>query len=354
MNKLLALLFCLAFYSANAQSDTTIYQITEIKASFPGCNWDWFSEQQKDSCRQYAMMDFLKTTLRYPSIARDSNISGRVVVRFVVEPNGTLSNIKLLKDIGGGCGDEAIRIVNLMNQMGVRWIPGRNQGKIVRSYFTLPVSFKLQEDPGYTIVDGNPVFYLFDTPLKYKEGDEALANFLNKNLILPRVINDSCKLGVIQAEVLIRPDGYIKPLQIDDFSNLGFDAQFEAIQVITKTINKWEYATYKSKAVPTSCNIRVIFKPNVPKCKSKVDKFEKAYAKINEAIAHSDKQEWELSLQKFNEGILLQPQNIEAYYLRGLVYMNMKKNDEACADFQKVKANLNVNWVDNILPLICK
>ncbi len=354
MNKIITFLCCLFIGTAYAQQDTTIHQITEKKASFPGCNWAWYSEQQIDSCRQYAMMDFLRTTLRYPVAARDSNISGRVVVRFVVEPNGTLSNLKVLKDIGGGCGAEALRMVNVMNEMGIRWIPGAIAGKTVRSYFTLPVSFKLQEDPGYTIVNGYPVFYLFDTPLKYKEGEEALAAFLNANLTLPKSMHDSCKAGVIQADVLVLPNGIVKSLQIDDFANLGFDAQFEAIQVITKTSGKWDYAIYKEKQVPTSQNVRVIFKPNSPKCKVQSQNFETAYAKINEGIAHSDKEEWAQSLQKLDEAIQLFPNNMEAYYLRGLVHMNMKKNAEACADFTKVKANMNVNWVDNILPLLCR
>lgn len=342
------------FLTLFAQNDTTIYQVTEKKASFPGCDWAWFSEAQKDSCRQYAMSDFLKSMLRYPSIARDSNISGRVVVQFVVEKNGSLSNFKLLKDIGGGCGNEAIRIVKLMNELGIRWIPGKMNDKEVRSYFALPVNFKLQEDPGYSMVDGYPVFYLLDTPLTYKEGEEALAAFLQKNLIIPKEVNDSCKAGVIQAEVLVAPNGLIKALQLDDFSSLGFDAQFEAIQAISKTMGQWEYATYKGKAVPTSYNMRLIFKPTSPKCKNENLNFENAYSKINAAIADSEKKELDASTLKLTEAIKILPYNMEAYYLRGLMYMNQQKNTEACQDLSKVKNKMNVNWLDNILPLICR
>jgi TonB family protein len=356
MNRLYTLIFLFIFATTKivAQTDTTIYQITEKRASFPGCNWDWYSEQQKDSCRQYAMSDFLRANLKYPSVARDSNISGRVVVQFIVEKNGVLTNIKILKDIGGGCANEAKRIVNAMNEIGIRWIPGEIAGKQVRSIFTLPVSFKLQEDPGYSYVDGLPVFYLFDKPASYKEGEEALNVFLKNNLIIPKAVNDSCKAGVIQAELLVHPSGQVKALQIDDFSSLGFDAQFEAIQVLGKTINKWNSAIYKEKNVPTTQNVRVIFKPNAAKCKAASSNFETAYAKINEGIAFSDKKEWSASLQKFGEAINLMPTNMEAYYLRGFVHMNMQKNAEACADFTKVKANMNVNWVDNILPLLCR
>lgn len=350
----LTLFLSLYFFAATAQNDTTIYQVSERRASFPGCDWAWFTENQKDSCRQYAMMDFLKSSLRYPVIARDSNISGKVVVQFVVEKNGFLSNFKILKDIGGGCGNEALRILNLMNELGIRWIPGQNQGKNVRSIFTLPVNFKLQEDPGYSMIDGYPVFYLMDTPLTYKGNEDELAAFLQKNLIIPKEINDSCKAGVIQAEVFVAPNGMIKALQLDDFSILGFDAQFEAIQAISKTSGQWNYATYKGKAVPTSYNLRLIFKSNDAKCKNENANFENAYAKINEAVADSEKKEFETSIRKLSEAINYLPYNMEAYYLRGLIYMNQQKNNEACHDLTKVKTKMNVNWLDNILPLICR
>jgi tetratricopeptide (TPR) repeat protein len=356
MNRLFTFITFLLFATAKivAQNDTTIYQVTEKRASFPGCNWDWYTEQQKDSCRQYAMSDFLRATLRYPAAARDSNISGRVVLQFVVEKNGFLTNIKTMKGVGGGCTEEAKRIVNAMNELEIRWVPGEIAQKQVRSIFTLPISFKLQEDPGFSYVDGLPVFYLFDKPASYKEGEESLNIFLKNNLVIPKTLNDSCKAGVIQAELLVHPNGLVKALQIDDFSNLGFDAQFEAIQVLGKTINKWNPAIYKEKTVPTTQNVRVIFKPNASKCKATAANFETAYAKINEGIALSDKKEWDASLQKFGEAIKLLPNNMEAYYLRGFVHMNTQKNAEACADFTKVKANMNVNWVDNILPLLCR
>ncbi|PKP34305.1 MAG: energy transducer TonB, partial [Bacteroidetes bacterium HGW-Bacteroidetes-15] len=65
---------------------------------------------------------------------------GTVYVTFVVEPNGSISNVKLLRDIGGGCGTEAIRVVKAMP----KWQPGKQRGKAVRVQFNLPVKFILQ------------------------------------------------------------------------------------------------------------------------------------------------------------------------------------------------------------------
>jgi TonB family protein len=66
--------------------------------------------------------------------------TGTVVVKFVVEKDGTLTNVQLLRDIGMGCGKEAVRMVKGMP----KWIPGKNNGKAVRSIYTLPVNFDLK------------------------------------------------------------------------------------------------------------------------------------------------------------------------------------------------------------------
>ena len=64
---------------------------------------------------------------------------------FVVEKDGSLSNIKVLRDIGGGCGAEVLRLVKLMPN----WIPGRQNGKVVRCQYNLPINFSLENDDRY-------------------------------------------------------------------------------------------------------------------------------------------------------------------------------------------------------------
>ena len=91
------------------------------------------------------MLEFIYQNIRYPVIARESAIEGTVVVRFVVETDGSLQDIELVRDIGGGCGEEATRIVRLMNEKGLRWTPGEQRGRPVRVQFHLPVRFKLMQ-----------------------------------------------------------------------------------------------------------------------------------------------------------------------------------------------------------------
>ncbi|MBP5190711.1 MAG: energy transducer TonB [Bacteroidales bacterium] len=86
-----------------------------------------------------ALYKYLYDNIQYPDVARDNNISGTVVIRFVVEKDGSITKAAVAREIGGGCGKEALRVVNGMP----KWKPGKQSGKAVRTEFTLPVQFQL-------------------------------------------------------------------------------------------------------------------------------------------------------------------------------------------------------------------
>ena len=86
-----------------------------------------------------ALYEYLGKNIQYPDLARENNITGTVVVKFVVEKDGSISKASVLREIGGGCGKEALRVVNAMP----KWKPGQQSGKSVRTEFTLPVQFIL-------------------------------------------------------------------------------------------------------------------------------------------------------------------------------------------------------------------
>ncbi len=87
-----------------------------------------------------ALYKYLGQNIKYPQLARDNGITGKVYVTFVVEKDGSIANPKVLRDIGGGCGQEAIRVVKSMP----KWTPGKQRGKAVRVQFNLPVNFSLR------------------------------------------------------------------------------------------------------------------------------------------------------------------------------------------------------------------
>lgn len=86
------------------------------------------------------LFEYLSKSLQYPAGARDMGIEGKVIVQFVVNEDGSVSNAHVVKGIGGGCDEEALRVVNGMQ----RWKPGKQNGRAVKVFYTLPIRFVLQ------------------------------------------------------------------------------------------------------------------------------------------------------------------------------------------------------------------
>ena len=87
-----------------------------------------------------ALFDFVSKNVVYPEEAKDKEIAGRVLVSFVVEKDGSIGEVKVVQGIGGGCDEEAVRVVKAMP----KWKPGKDKGKPVRVSYMMPFTFKLQ------------------------------------------------------------------------------------------------------------------------------------------------------------------------------------------------------------------
>jgi protein TonB len=87
-----------------------------------------------------ALFKYLGENLKYPVMARENGVEGTVVVQFVVNEDGSIVTPAVVRDIGAGCGEEALRVVKGMP----KWQPGKQRGKAVRVQFNLPIRFKLE------------------------------------------------------------------------------------------------------------------------------------------------------------------------------------------------------------------
>lgn len=87
----------------------------------------------------YGLYSFLAKKLKYPALAREENIEGLVLVEFLIDKSGKIHDPKVKKGIGGGCDEEALRVVKLMPD----WIPGYQNGEVVTVRYTLYVRFRL-------------------------------------------------------------------------------------------------------------------------------------------------------------------------------------------------------------------
>ena len=112
--------------SQKGQNDGTVYLVVEKMPEFPG--------------GQKALYQFLSENVKYPVIARENRIQGQVRCQFVVNKDGSITDVEVVKSGGDASLDkEAIRVLKAMPN----WIPGKQQGKLVRVKYTVPVTFKL-------------------------------------------------------------------------------------------------------------------------------------------------------------------------------------------------------------------
>ena len=123
-----------------APEETEIFKVVEQMPRFPGCE-DKGTDKEKSECSRTKLLEYIYGNLKYPAIARENGIEGQVVLQFVVERDGSITDINIVRDIGGGCGDAAVKVISGMNNMGTKWIPGKQRGRPVRVLFTLPVKF---------------------------------------------------------------------------------------------------------------------------------------------------------------------------------------------------------------------
>lgn len=128
----MSMMAVLCLMTANAQktvvsqSKQNVYDVVEQMPEFPG--------------GMPAMIEFLQTNLNYPKDAKKQKVGGRVLVMFVVETDGSMSNVRVAKKVFPSLDAEALRVVKAMP----KWNPGKEKGKPVRVNFTLPIVFSLK------------------------------------------------------------------------------------------------------------------------------------------------------------------------------------------------------------------
>lgn len=122
---MLVLLFSFMTSTAQTKKNDIVFDVVEVMPQFPG--------------GQIAMLQYLMKNIKYPEQAVKEGIQGRVTVRFIVEKDGSISDVKPVLSVHPLLNKEAVRVVKSMP----KWTPGKQNGKPVRVRFNLPVMFKL-------------------------------------------------------------------------------------------------------------------------------------------------------------------------------------------------------------------
>ena len=120
-------------------NDDPILVDVEVKPTWSGCE-DETNSKLREDCLEKHLADFFYDYIIYPDRARKKKVEGQVIVQFVVEKNGSVSNIQIIHDIGEGCGNEVVRAIQHLPKL----IPGMNGGVPVRVLYKAPFHFLLK------------------------------------------------------------------------------------------------------------------------------------------------------------------------------------------------------------------
>jgi len=198
-----------------------------------------------------ARLEFLRSNIRYPDEAKEKRIQGTVYIGFIVEKDGTVTNVKILKGIGKVCDDEAIRVTKLMP----KWTPGKQKGKVVRVQYQMPIKFTLAKDDKESDQNDEAFVIVEQTP-EFPGGDEVRLEFLRSNITYPAEAKEKGIQGTVFIGFIVEKDGTVTNVKI--LRGIGKVCDDEAIRV-TKLMPKWTPGKQKGKVVRVQYQMPIKF-----------------------------------------------------------------------------------------------
>ncbi|MEJ2594324.1 MAG: M56 family metallopeptidase [bacterium] len=166
-----------------------------------------------------ALMSFLAENIKYPETAKANKTEGKVMVNFVVNKAGSVTEVEAVKGIGDGCDEEAVRVVKMLPD----WTPGYNDGKAVNVSFNLPVLFRLGEsDSVYRVVQTMPEF---------PGGTQALLNYVAQNIQYPEEAKRDSIQGKVFVQFVVEKDGSVSGAKI--LRGVGGGCDKESLRVVS-------------------------------------------------------------------------------------------------------------------------
>lgn len=363
MKVLLTLLLTLPFYlmaqtPAVADSvavDTTIYQIADEKPRFPTpCERYDTTASAKAECSEIALLSYVNKRALYPAEARERNISGMVVIGFLVEANGVISKAKILRDPGGQLGLSALRsVIGMANE--VRFRPAIKDGKPVRYMYTLPIRFRLEEQKPYVMNGRDTVYTQLTEGIQFIGNEGDLAGYFNKVLSYPSSGEDSCRTGQLDVQLIVHPNGQVDVQDVIDYNDLGTDFTFEAMNVATSSFGKWRPGEYKGRPVSSAYDVSFTFAPESESCSTVIENYNEAVALMNEGNAMtSDSITMDQGFLKMDRAIEMFPKDGRFRIVRGQARMDNNLLSGACEDLRLAKKIALIDWYDSVLPLLCR
>lgn len=199
----------------------------------------------------YDCNDFFSKNIHYPDSAIAQNIEGRVIIRFVVNKDGHISGAKVVRGIGGGCDEEALRVVSSLPP----WKPGARNGSLAKVSFVIPVEFKMtisDQEKKEIVPVGVPTHDTDIQPLPAYD----YVRYIGENIDYPRLAWKQGKEGVVFVKFAVNEDGSISDVSL--YTGVSEDLDAEAMRIV-KGFPKWKPGTHNGKPVLTYSLIPITF-----------------------------------------------------------------------------------------------
>lgn len=243
----------------NTGDDDDIFDVVEEMPVFPG--------------GQTGLMEFIAKNLRYPVKAQKEGIQGRVIARFIVEKDGSVSNLAVARRSASSELDaEAIRVLSTMP----KWTPGKQRGKEVRVKYTVPIAFRLSGPEveeikdsklmevvvvGYApkddIITPEVVLESAEIMPKYPGGASGLMSYLARNIKYPFDAQQSKTQGRVVIQMIVNKDGHVISPKVIQSVSPSLDA--EAIRVVMG-MPRWEPGKNDGQTVAVQYTLPITFK----------------------------------------------------------------------------------------------
>lgn len=192
------------------------------------------------------LISYLSNNIKYPAEAKENGIQGKVFVNFVVTENGNVSNAKVLRGIGSGCDEEAIRVVSEMPN----WTPGMQRGKNVKVSYNLPINFVLDEK------DSDTIYKVVEIMPEFPGGKENLMKYLAENINYPEKAKEDGVKGRVFISFVVEKDGAVGGVKL--LRGIGSGCDIEAMRVI-KSMPNWKPGLSEGKPVRVQYNLPIKF-----------------------------------------------------------------------------------------------
>ena len=332
----------------SAQLDS-IYSIVEVKPLLRSCMRD-STDMEREQCTNQKLLNGIYGALVYPEAAVENETEGTVVAQFIVTDRGLVRGVEIIRDIGDGCGEAVARVLRSMENIEAAFRPALIEGRPVNYRFTIPVKFNIPEPPPppvpYQVYGRDTIYTSYDTYPLFQNSLENLEAHILANLKYPKAFADSCSTGSMVAQVFISKEGYLQMGEIFDYSGLGFDFQFELIQLLNATSGQWTAASFEGKKVNAVYTIRAVFSPKAAACAQVAE----SYSAANELARQGEELyldgKMEEAIAAWTKAIAAFPDNGEFRLQRGQALVEQNNfGADTCEDLSIARKNVTISAV---------